>query len=182
MFLHCFGELNAEERDYLPSAEYSKTIWESRIWMLILLGVALWCIAVESIMPAMFIGLPTLYGSIINPFFGLTQHLGLSEDVLDHRLNTRTIYTNRITRFIYWNMNYHIEHHMYPMVPYHALPALHKELKWDMPKATPGFPAAIKEVVAALVRQGRDPGYTIIRPLPGTANPYRHDPDKRGAA
>ena len=29
---------------------------------------------------------------------------------------------NPVSRFIYWNMNYHVEHHMFPMVPYHALP------------------------------------------------------------
>ena len=40
--------------------------------------------------------------------------------MLDHRLNSRTVYMNPISRFIYWNMNYHIEHHMFPMVPYHA--------------------------------------------------------------
>ena len=55
-----------------------------------------------------------------------TQHAGLAEDVLDHRLNCRTVYMNPISRFIYWNMNYHVEHHMFPMVPYHALPRLHR--------------------------------------------------------
>ena len=32
-------------------------------------------------------------------------------------------------------MNYHVEHHMFPLVPYHALPELHAELKADMPPA-----------------------------------------------
>ncbi len=27
---------------------------------------------------------------------------------------------NRLHRYLYWNMNYHIEHHMFPLVPYHA--------------------------------------------------------------
>ena len=63
--------------------------------------------------------------------FGLTQHAGLAEDVLDHRLNSRTVYMNPVFRFLYWNMNYHVEHHMFPMVPYHALPALHAEMKAD---------------------------------------------------
>ena len=54
---------------------------------------------------------------------GLLQHGGLAEDVLDHRLNSRTVYMNPVSRWIYWNMNYHVEHHMFPMVPYHALPA-----------------------------------------------------------
>ena len=34
----------------------------------------------------------------------------------------RTVLMNPVSRFIYWNMNYHVEHHMFPMVPYHALP------------------------------------------------------------
>ena len=45
------------------------------------------------------------------------SHGGLAEDVVDHRLNSRTFYFNPIGRFIYLNMNYHIEHHMFPMVP-----------------------------------------------------------------
>ena len=48
--------------------------------------------------------------------------------------NSRTVYMNPVFRFVYWNMNYHLEHHMFPMVPYHALPALHAEMKADTPK------------------------------------------------
>jgi fatty acid desaturase len=40
---------------------------------------------------------------------------------------------NPVSRFIYWNMNYHVEHHMFPMVPYHALPRLHATIKDDLP-------------------------------------------------
>jgi fatty acid desaturase len=36
---------------------------------------------------------------------------------------------NPVSRWIYWNMNYHVEHHMFPMVPYHALPRLHALIK-----------------------------------------------------
>ena len=75
---------------------------------------------------------------------GLTQHVGLAEDVLDHRLNSRTVYMNPMIRFIYWNMNYHVEHHMFPMVPYHALPRLHEVIKHDCPTPYPssGRPTA----------------------------------------
>ena len=64
---------------------------------------------------------------------GLLQHIGLADNVIDHRLNTRTVYMNPISRCIYWNMNYHVEHHMFPMVPYHALPRLHDLIKHDLP-------------------------------------------------
>ncbi len=39
--------------------------------------------------------------------------------------NTRTTYTTRFVRFLAWNMPYHAEHHSYPTVPFHKLPALH---------------------------------------------------------
>jgi fatty acid desaturase len=48
---------------------------------------------------------------------GHLQHAGLADNVLDHRLNTRTVYMNPLSRYVYWNMNYHVEHHMFPMVP-----------------------------------------------------------------
>jgi fatty acid desaturase len=51
--------------------------------------------------------------------FGLTQHPGLDEDVLDYRLNSRTGMLTPDFRFLHWNMNYHIEHHMFPMATYH---------------------------------------------------------------
>ena len=40
--------------------------------------------------------------------------------------NTRTTFTNRLIRFIAWNMPYHTEHHVFPNVPFHSLPALHR--------------------------------------------------------
>ncbi len=45
----------------------------------------------RSLLPLMFIGLPTLYGSWLMPIYGYTQHAGLAENVLDHRLNCRTV-------------------------------------------------------------------------------------------
>jgi fatty acid desaturase len=172
--IHCFGKLNKEEKEYIPASEVRKVYWESRVWAAIFLGVIAWCIYSQSILPAMFIGLPTLYGFFINVTFALTQHLGLHEDVLDHRLNTRTVYMNPIIRFYYWNMNYHIEHHMFPMVPYHALPALHEEIKMDCPRPNRSLGEAVIEVIKALVKQNKDPSYNIDRPLPGTARPYRY--------
>jgi fatty acid desaturase len=174
VFIHCFGKLSKAEKEYIPSSEIPKVRWEARIWVTIFLVVIAWSIYIGSILPALFIGLPSLYGFFIVFLFGLTQHLGLHEDVFDHRLNSRTIYMNPVLRFLYWNMNYHIEHHMFPMVPYHSLPALHEEMKSDCPPACRSFWAAIRDVVTALVRQRRDPSYTIDRPLPSTANPYKY--------
>jgi fatty acid desaturase len=119
-----------------------------------------------SILPAMFVGLPRLYGAWHHVLCGLTQHAGLAEDTLDHRLNSRTVYLNPVSRFVYWNMNYHVEHHMFPMVPYHALPALHEEMRADCPPAYDGLWAAYREIVPAVLRQLRDPTHFVRRTLP----------------
>lgn len=173
--LHTFGKIEAHEKEYIPQSEFRKVFLEARIYMLILLGVIGACIYAGSIMPAMFVFLPSFYGNIVVLLFGLSQHLGLYEDVLDHRLNTRTVYMNPIFRFLYWNMNYHVEHHMFPMVPYHALPKLHQEMKEDCPKPCTSLWAALNEVIIALRKQKDNPAYVIVKPLPETARPYKFE-------
>ncbi|MCS3729047.1 fatty acid desaturase [Bradyrhizobium betae] len=40
--------------------------------------------------------------------------------------NTRTTYTGAIVKWFAWNMPYHVEHHAYPSIPFHALPKLNE--------------------------------------------------------
>jgi fatty acid desaturase len=87
---------------------------------------------------------------------------------------------NPIIRFLYCDMNYHIEHHMFPMVPYHALAELHKEMKKDCPPPSPSLFAALKEVFTALAKQRNDPTYTVLRKLPDGARPYNYGPSPYG--
>jgi fatty acid desaturase len=79
---------------------------------------------------------------------------------------------NVVNRFLYWNMNYHVEHHMFPMVPYHRLPELHEEIKHDLAPAYPSILAAYKEIIPAILRQLRDQDYYIRRELLPGAVPY----------
>jgi fatty acid desaturase len=67
-------------------------------------------------------------------------------------------------------MNYHIEHHMFPMVPFYRLPELHAMIRDDCPPAYPGLWAAWREIVPALIRQRREPAWSVIRPLPAGTN------------
>ena len=166
MALHASGRLTAGEATFIPEAERPNVFRTARIWLLIYAAMAAACIAAGSILPAMLIGLPRIYGAWLHLVFGLTQHAGLAEDALDHRLNSRTVYMNPVFRFLYWNMNYHVEHHMFPMVPYHALPALHEEMKRYCPAPYPSTLAAYREIVPALLRQIKDPTHFVRRELP----------------
>ncbi|MBC7675792.1 MAG: fatty acid desaturase, partial [Rhodoferax sp.] len=76
---------------------------------------------------------------------------------------------------IYWNMNYHVEHHMFPMVPYHALPRLHALIKDDLPAPNTSILDAYVEVYKSLHEQRRNPAYYVRKTLPATARPYRDE-------
>lgn len=169
LLLHASGRLDAQESTFIPQMERVKVYLVARIYLAIFALVPLACLATRSILPAMFVGLPSLYGGWLALYFGGTQHMGLAEDVLDHRLNSRTVYMNPFFRFVYWNMNYHVEHHMFPMVPYHALPALHEAVKRDCPTPYASTLAAYQEILPTLVRQLRDPTYFVERRLPADA-------------
>jgi fatty acid desaturase len=82
---------------------------------------------------------------------------------------------NPVSRFIYWNMNYHVEHHMFPMVPYHRLPDLHERIKHDLPAPNTSIPQAYREVWPFLKRQFRGEDVYLRRALPDSARPYRED-------
>jgi len=67
------------------------------------------------------------------------QHCGRPAATQDFRENSRTVLLPAWLSFFYWNMNYHIEHHMYPGVPCYRLPALRTVLADDLPVATAGL-------------------------------------------
>jgi MocE subfamily Rieske [2Fe-2S] domain protein len=164
--MHSFGHMAAEEKTFIPEMEFPKVYFRARIYVAIYVSVIALCIYTRSILPLLFVGLPNLFGSWLLSVYGLTQHAGLAENVLDHRLNCRTVYMNPIHRYLYWNMNYHVEHHMFPLVPYHALPRLHAAVKDDCPTPYPSLLSAWREIVPTLLRQVKDPGYHVKRPLP----------------
>ncbi len=169
IFIHAFGRMLAEEKTYIPETEFPKIYFRARIYVLIYLSTAGIALATRSILPLMYVGLPNLFGSWLLIVYALTQHAGLAENVLDHRLNSRTVYLNLIQRYLYWNMNYHVEHHMFPLVPYHALPRLHALIKDDTPVPYSGLLEAFREIIPTMLRQVKDPSYHAKRELPTPA-------------
>ena len=169
------GEMNTDARDYIPGSDIAKAIFAARGHLANYAATIIVALAMRSVLPLMLIGLPRLYGCWHMYMTGLIKHGGLAEDVVDHRLNSRTCLMNPLSRWIYWNMNYHIEHHMFPMVPYHALPCLHGLIKDDLPAPCPSILAAFAEMIQAVLRQRREPGYCQRKALPPSARPYREE-------
>jgi MocE subfamily Rieske [2Fe-2S] domain protein len=175
--IHATGRMCDDERTFVPASEFPAVYRRARIHLAIHLAVAGLAVHAGSILPLMYVGLPNLYGAWLMVVYGLTQHAGLAEDVLDHRRNCRTVLMDPVNRWLYWNMGYHIEHHMFPLVPYHALPRLHALIRDDTPTPYPGLFAAYREIIPALARQRREPDWYVQRPLP----PARPAADSRRA-
>jgi len=172
MFRYVVVGVNQEEASFVPRREYASVRIIAAIWLVIFLATVSAALLMGSILPFMLLFGPAILGSWHYIITGLLQHTGMADNVIDHRLNSRTVYMNPISRFIYWNMNYHVEHHMFPMVPYHALPALHATIQNDLPRANTSMLDGMVEVIRALRRQLDDPEFRIKKDLPATANPY----------
>jgi fatty acid desaturase len=175
MVRYAIGQVTPAERTFIPAKEIPRVFFVARVWVAIYAATILLAVALHSWLPILLVGTPRLYGCWHMVMCGVLQHGGLADNVTDHRLNSRTVYMNPVSRFIYWNMNYHVEHHMFPAVPYHALPKLHALIKHDLPPPSPSILAGYREMIPAFLRQLRYEDYYLRRELPPSARPYRED-------
>lgn len=127
------------------------------------LALGLWMIPV-------IVTLAPFYGGGFQYLLNEAQHIGLSDHVDDYRLNTRTILLNPVVRFLYWHMNYHIEHHMYAAVPCYNLGKLHALIKDDLPHCPRGVLETWAQIVPILRRQRIDPAYQFVPELPAPSS------------
>ena len=74
--------------------------------------------------------LPLALGQPFLRILLLAEHTGCDYSA-DGLANTRTTLTLAPVRWLMWNMPFHAEHHLYPSMPFHALPAAHR---WIAPK------------------------------------------------
>ncbi|MEM6825141.1 MAG: fatty acid desaturase [Pseudomonadota bacterium] len=110
---------------FVAAARRPQVAREARI-MVSGYGAALW---LGLIWPELFFVwiLPLAFGFPVLRLYLLAEHGGC-DHVDDMFRNTRTVFTNSVVRFVGWNMPYHTEHHIYPGVPFHRLPELHRDM------------------------------------------------------
>lgn len=174
---HAAGRPDSNVLDYVPEEELAKMYWSSRVYVAIVVAVGLWSLAIGSFLPLMFVALPRFYGGWLHQLLGLTQHAGLAEDTYDHRENTRTVHINPVFSYLYLNMNFHIEHHTTPMIPYHALPQYYEAIKDQTPAAYANLWQVYREMIPALIKQAtEDPTYHIKRVMPTPVKPVDEAP------
>jgi fatty acid desaturase len=72
-------------------------------------------------------------GTGFETLWHFTEHVGRPFNVNDHRLNTRSISVGPFIRSIYWGLDHHVDHHLWPAVPSRNLSRLHALVAKDLP-------------------------------------------------
>ncbi|MEN9871004.1 MAG: hypothetical protein RLZZ171_1992 [Cyanobacteriota bacterium] len=90
--------------------------------------------------------LPLAVGQPILRFILLAEHTGCSNN--DNPLtNTRTTLT--WVPVMVWNIPFHAEHHLYPSIPFHALPQAHQQLKEHFTVVDRGYVKVHRDIRAS---------------------------------
>ena len=160
------GTFGVVSKKFVPVEAYPTVIRNARRLFLGYVVVVAASVAVGSWLPIMFVFFPRVFGGWFLMLYAVTEHSALPDDVRDHRLNTRTVLMGPLQTFLVWNANYHVEHHIFPMVPFHALPKLSKVLADQLPAPRKGLLGAWKEMVPVFLRQQKDPAYVHEPRLP----------------
>ena len=165
---HALGLTSVVMKDCVPKQEQSKVRLFARnhviLWTIIIVA----SIYFQTWFPILYLLLPFVYGTTMIHIIQFIQHAGLTNDVKDHRLTTRSVKLNPIFSFLCWNMEYHLEHHMYPMIPSYNLKKLHALIKHQLPPAKKNLWDAYKEIIPAILKQAKNPNYKIDVQLPNT--------------
>jgi fatty acid desaturase len=166
LVLHTIGIPTKAARRVVPPSDYPRMFWAARAAFVLHLAVIALAVVLRSWLPILLFTLPRFYGGFLLYYYALTQHAGLAQDVNDHRLVARTVRLDPVNSFLYMHMQYHVEHHIFPNVPFHALGKLHKAVASQMPVPYRGLWDAWREMIPTLWRQRRDVSYYVRRNLP----------------
>ena len=161
------GRCSDTVRRVTPAGELPKLVRNARIFLCIYAGLAA-LLAAGVTWPIWFLALPRMLGAPVMLLFTLIQHVEMQEDSPSILESTRSFRTTRLGAFLYMNMNNHVEHHLFPQVPFHALPRLRDAVAGQVPAPDPGFLRTNWEVLTVVTRRslGRNTRAPSIRQAP----------------
>ena len=98
--------------------------------------------------------LPLAIGQPFLRLLLLAEHTGCAFNT-DALANTRTTLTVAPVRWLMWNMPFHAEHHLYPSLPFHALPAAHRWIAPHLKHLDRGYLAVHAQLLQRLPQLGQ---------------------------
>jgi fatty acid desaturase len=134
------GRFTDLERTFIPPRSLPKVQREAQLMWAFYAALALISLAAQSWAVVLYWLLPRIVGEPAMRIIRMSEH-GACPLVPDMLRNTRTVITLRPLRWLNWNNAHHAEHHALPGIPFHALPALHQDLRAHLAEVRPGYVA-----------------------------------------
>jgi fatty acid desaturase len=150
---------NREAPAWLPARARAGAVREARLMGLLYLMVI---VAIPFAPVILWVWVvPVLLGQPFLRLYLLAEH-GDCPQVANMFENTRTTFTHRAIRWLAWNMPYHAEHHVWPNVPFHKLPALHADMRAHLGQTADGYVTFNRAYLARRLQPNPD----VISPKP----------------
>ncbi|MEL0044739.1 MAG: fatty acid desaturase [Deltaproteobacteria bacterium] len=159
-----YNEWGAELYAEFPE-ERQKAVHWARYLITVHLSFALFAVLIGYPILILIVSLHPFIGNWLRYFVGAPMHCGLRSDVSDFRKCVRTITLDPISEFLYWHMNWHLEHHMFAAVPCYNLKKLYEAVAEDMPKPRTLI-SSWQEMLEVVKQQEADPAYEFDTPVP----------------
>lgn len=131
--------------DFVAEGAKGRVVAEAR-WMMVLYGLAGASLFWTPLLLWVWV-VPVLLGQPALRLYLLAEH-GDCPEVVNMFENTRTTFTTTGMRWLAWNMPFHVEHHVWPTVPFHRLPEVHGLMKDELRITAEGYAAFTKGYLA----------------------------------
>jgi len=142
---------------WIPQNKRESIVTEARLYLTGYLLLLVASLALHSAILLWVWVVPLLAGQLILRPYLYAEHTGC-ERTRSAFENTRTTMTGRIMKWFAWNMPYHVEHHAYPTVPFHALPKLNAIVDGHIVYRGRNYRAVTRETWAWFRRQRQTAG------------------------
>ena len=137
---------------WIPESKRAAVVAEARIYAALyalLLALSLW---LSSALLLWVWIVPLMIGQFFLRPYLYAEHTGCDRTRSAFH-NTRTTYTGAVVKWFAWNMPYHVEHHAYPSIPFHALPKLNEIVDGEIVHRGRGYIRTTRETWAWFRRQ-----------------------------
>ena len=131
--------------DFVAEGAKARVVTEAR-WMAGVYGLAALSLLWSPVLLWVWL-VPVLLGQPFLRLYLLAEH-GDCPEVVNMFENTRTTFTTALMRWLAWIMPYHVEHHVWPTVPFHRLPQVHGLIKAELRVTAEGYAAFTRDYLA----------------------------------
>jgi fatty acid desaturase len=145
---------------FIPPAKAGLIVREARILWSCYAAIFLLSLALRRDDALVYWVLPVMAGQPFLRLFLFSEHSGcaMSDDMY---ANTRTTYTNDAVRLLTWQMSFHVEHHAFPAVPFHALAQVNALIRDRIEISAPGYLALHCAMIRRFLSYGRGASSTL---------------------